>query len=79
MVYGAMSGAAGTEVISPPTPSSTILNTERAQGKKAVIGVEGPTTGGTNIATPFPAAAGGTVIPLSASATNSAWRYTPIP
>jgi hypothetical protein len=79
MVYGVMSAAAGAEVTNPPVAPSTITNAQRAQGHNAVIGVEGPTTGGTNIATPFPAAAGGTVISLSNSATNVAYRYTPVP
>jgi hypothetical protein len=79
MVYGVMNGAAGTEVISAPTPPSTITNLQRAQGKKAVIGLEGP-NGATNSSTPFPAAAGGTVIPISTvSPTNVAYRYTPVP
>jgi hypothetical protein len=78
MVYGAMSGAAGAEVTNPPTPPSTITNVQRAQGAKAVIGVQGP-NGATNISTPFPASAGKTPIPLSGTTTNIAYRYTPIP
>jgi hypothetical protein len=78
MVYGPMSGATGNDMTTFPTAPTTILNTQRAQGKKAIIGVQGP-NGSVNISTPTPAALGGTTIALSASNTNTAFRYTPIP
>lgn len=79
MVYGKMNApSGGAEVTKLPTAPSTITNMDRAQGKKAVIGVQGP-SGGVNISTPASAAAGDTVIPVSATDTNIAYRYTPVP
>ena len=78
MVYGAIAGAMGNDATTFPTSPTTITNTLRAQGKKAIIGVQGP-NGSVNIATPTPAALGSTLIPLSASQTNITYRYTPVP
>ncbi len=73
MVYGAMSGAAGNDATTFPTAPTTITNAQRAQGKKAIIGVQGP-NGSVNISTPTVAALGSTVIN-----SNTAYRYTPVP
>lgn len=73
MVYGAMSGAAGNDTTTFPTAPTTITNAARAQGKKAIIGVQGP-NGSVNISTPTVAALGSTIL-----AANSAYRYTPVP
>ena len=78
MVYGVMAGASGNDATSFPTSPTTITNAQRAQGKKAIIGVQGP-NGSVNIATPSPAALGTTTIALSNSQTNVAYRYTPLP
>ena len=67
-VYSSMTGAAGKDVVYP-----AITNVQRAAGKKAIIGVEGP-SGAVNIATPFPASAGGSVI-----ASGTKFRFTPVP
>ena len=78
MVYGAMAGATGNDATAFPTAPTTITNAQRAQGKKAIIGVQGP-NGSVNISTPTVAALGSTAISLSASTTNVAYRYTPVP
>lgn len=67
-VYSSMIGAAGSDVIYP-----AMTNVQRAAGKNAVIGVQGP-NGAVNIATPFPAAIGGSVI-----ASGTKIRFTPVP
>ena len=76
MVYGPMSGSTKpvvNDVTVFPTSPTTITNVERARGKKAIVGVQGPNGGG-NIATPASASLGSTVL-----AANTAYRYTPIP
>ena len=78
MVYGAISGAGGNDATTFPSAPTTITNKQRAQGKKAIIGLQGP-NGSVNISTPTVAALGSTAISLSASATNMAFRYTPVP
>jgi hypothetical protein len=67
-VYSSMTGGAGNDSVYP-----AITNAQRAAGKNAVIGVQGP-NGAVNIATPFPAAAGGSVI-----ASGTKFRFTPVP
>lgn len=67
-VYSTMTGAAGNDLVYP-----ALTNAQRAAGKNAVIGVEGP-SGGVNIATPFPAVIGGGVV-----ASGTKLRFTPIP
>ncbi len=73
MAYGTMSGAAGNDTTTFPTSPITITNVERAAGRKAVIGVQGP-SGSVNISTPSFANLGGTTI-----VANTAYRYTPVP
>jgi hypothetical protein len=68
MVYGTMSGTPANDKTYP-----TITNAQRAAGKKAIVGLQGP-NGSVNIATPAIAALGSTV-----TSTNTAWRYTPVP
>ncbi len=67
-VYSSMTGAAGNDLVYP-----TMTNAQRAAGKNAVIGVEGPSDA-VNIATPFPASIGGSVV-----AGGTKLRFTPIP
>ena len=67
-VYSSMTGAAGNDVIYP-----AITNVERAAGKNAVVGVQGP-SGAVNISSPFPASIGG-----SAIATGTKIRFMPVP
>jgi hypothetical protein len=67
-VYSSMTAAAGNDQVYP-----SMTNAERAGGKNAVIGLQGP-SGAVNIATPFPAAIGG-----SAVASGTKLRFTPIP
>lgn len=73
MAYGTMSGAVGNDATTFPTSPTTITNAQRAAGRKAVIGVQGP-SGSVNIATPSFAGLGSTVI-----VANTAYRYTPVP
>jgi hypothetical protein len=73
MSYGTMSGAAGNDGTTFPTSPTIITNAQRAAGKKAVIGVQGP-SGSVSIATPSFAGIGGTTI-----VANTAYRYTPVP
>lgn len=68
-VYGNMLGGAGTDVNVYPSSKVIVTYAQRAAGKSAVIGFQG---GG--IATPFPAARGGT-----STTTGKAYRFTPGP
>jgi len=68
LVYKTMSSAVGNDTV-----FTTITNAQRASGKKAVVGVQGPSTGG-NISTPAFAPLGGTD-----TSTGKAYRFTPIP
>jgi hypothetical protein len=67
-VYSTMTSASGNDVIYP-----TMTNAQRAAGKNAVIGVQGP-AGSVNISTPFPATIGGAVI-----ANGTKMRFKPVP
>lgn len=67
-VYSTMTSAVGNDAIYP-----TMTNAQRAAGKNAVIGVQGP-AGSVNISTPFPATIGGTVI-----ASGTKMRFRPVP
>jgi hypothetical protein len=75
MVYGIMAGATtpANDETTFATAPTTITNVQRAQGKKAAVGVQGP-NGSVNITTPAVAALGATIL-----AANTAYRYTPIP
>jgi hypothetical protein len=67
-VYSSMTGAAGNDVIYP-----AITNAQRAAGKNAVVGVQGP-SGAVNISSPFPAVIGGATI-----TSGTKIRFTPVP
>ncbi|MEP7120007.1 MAG: hypothetical protein ABJE95_03815 [Byssovorax sp.] len=67
-VYSTMTGAAGNDTVYP-----AMTNVQRAAGKNAVIGVQGP-NGAVNISTPFPASIGGIAI-----AGGTKFRFTPVP
>jgi hypothetical protein len=69
--YGTMQGTAATDPnIFPSSP--TVTYAQRAQGKKAVIGLQGVGTSGSNISTLQPALRGGT-----ATSTGTKLRFTP--
>jgi hypothetical protein len=73
-VYKSMLGASGTEPSANVYPATTTTTyVQRAAGKHAVVGLQGP-SGASNIATPTTASRGGT-----STATGKAYRFTPKP